>query len=104
MIDFGKPVQTRNGHAVKIFMTNGDGEYPVLGAYEFHPGRWQATQWHSDGIWLHGTKNELDLVQVELNSALPRGTEAAKFFLRQALAALESNAATGAGSTTRCAK
>lgn len=48
MIDPTKTYKTRDGREVRIYAVDGDGEYPVHGAYKYD-GRWQVNQWTATG-------------------------------------------------------
>lgn len=67
MIDFSKPVQTRDGRKVRIYVTDGPyAEYPVVGETIDHDGmRWSCT-WTLAGTFDEESpdKNCLDLVNV----------------------------------------
>lgn len=54
MIDFTKPVQTRDGRRVQIFSHDGGTAYPILGAVESpaaqgRPGHWNLQRWTPEG-------------------------------------------------------
>lgn len=50
MIDWDKPVQTRDGMDVKIYTTEGQAsDCPVVGEYLDIYGRWRIRTWNLDG-------------------------------------------------------
>lgn len=64
MIDFTKPVQTRDGRQVRIYATDGAEPYCIHGATECN-GKWCSTSWQRDGSFTHSGKvDNTDLVNV----------------------------------------
>jgi len=61
MLDFTKPVQTRNGYPVTIYTTTAQGEYPIHGAYRDH-GTDRLMSWTSSGKFSRGMSVALDLI------------------------------------------
>ena len=61
MIDWTKPVQTRDGRKVMIYCTNAPGMYPVHGRIE---GERRASSWTLDGAVIEGSRGPCDLVNV----------------------------------------
>lgn len=69
-LDFTKPVQTRDGNHVKVFLDDRGSKYPVVGAYLFD-NQWWAANWTQSGEWIdrrhHGIRTDanahLDLIQ-----------------------------------------
>jgi hypothetical protein len=61
-IDWDQPVQTRNGHSVRILANDLEGDEPVIGVITDST----ATQrWRCDGSYLpDGTEHSLDLINV----------------------------------------
>lgn len=49
MIDFSKPVQTKEGKEVRIYTTEGMGKYPVVGQVKYIDGDWLAVRWTLSG-------------------------------------------------------
>lgn len=64
MIDITKQYQTRNGWEVKIFMTDNEGTFSVIGAYKQMNG-WCPFSWTKEGKLLDGGTNYFDLVEVK---------------------------------------
>lgn len=67
MIDFTKPVQTRDGHRVEIYSTDNGGDYPVHGRiYIVEHDEWNVGTWRRNGSW-NGSEepNNFDLVNVK---------------------------------------
>lgn len=50
-IESGKFYRTRNGHKVRIYATDGGGEYPVHGAIYLDDGVWISRTWTSNGFY-----------------------------------------------------
>lgn len=49
-LDFTKPIRCRNGRAVKIFMTDAGGTYPILGAvWSDADQMWEQEHWMANG-------------------------------------------------------
>ena len=46
---FDKPLQTKRGNIVRLYMTNGGGPYPLLGAIQTRPGYWIPAGWSAAG-------------------------------------------------------
>lgn len=51
-LDFSKPeeLQTRDGRSVRIYCTDGGGEYPVHGAVDNGHGAWFLRYWKLSGV------------------------------------------------------
>lgn len=66
MIDPKKQYRTRDGREVRIYATDGDGEWPVHGAVAMFPGRWVVRAWMDDGSAAsHHQINSCDLIEVK---------------------------------------
>lgn len=64
-IDIEKSYRTRDGHEVRIYATDGNGRYPIHGAYLEGLIWWQEC-WRADGKKYHdGFQDEKDLVTEE---------------------------------------
>lgn len=63
-IDFTKPVQTRDGRAVRIYATDGGGEYPVHMATRDSDGMWYPGSRTEDGRVHRNGDSPLDLINV----------------------------------------
>ena len=63
MIDKSKTYRTRDGREVRIYATDGRGEWPVHGAVGNEDG-WHIVSWRSDGKWTHG-HSTADLIEVK---------------------------------------
>jgi len=65
MLDLSKPVQTRDGHEVRIYETNAPGVYPIQGAIVTSDEEWKITEWGKYGEYYeYGKSHDLDLVNV----------------------------------------
>ena len=65
MISMDKQYRTRDGHEVRLLMTDGGGYYPIVGAY-FGEGIWREASWTSDGCYnTNGIHKRLDLIEVK---------------------------------------
>jgi hypothetical protein len=69
-IDINKQYKTRDGREVKIFMTDGGGIAPVLGAiYDarviFGSQAWIAARWYESGEMTKAGPSDDDLIEVE---------------------------------------
>lgn len=63
MIDKNKTYKTKNGKEVRIYATDGEGPYPIHGAYKVGEG-WVGTKWTEEGLLVIGDLNHsLDLVE-----------------------------------------
>ena len=62
MIDINKKYQTRGGQKVRIYCTDGGGDYPVHGA-TLSRGKWYAVQWTGNGNG-RCADDALDLIEV----------------------------------------
>jgi hypothetical protein len=63
-LDFSKPVQTRDGRAVRILCTNAKNRSnPVIGLIDAGD-RESLVEWRSDGRYFGNTESECDLVNV----------------------------------------
>lgn len=49
MIDWSKPVRTRDGREARVYSTDSGGTYPVHGAIKSLAGVWHMNQWTSSG-------------------------------------------------------
>lgn len=54
MIDFTKPVQTRDGKPVRILCTDRKGDLPVIGLLTLSDGREMVQSWHQNGMLCNG--------------------------------------------------
>ena len=48
----GDNVRTRDGREARIFMVDGEGPQPIIGAVREKQGYWTAQQWTRDGLYL----------------------------------------------------
>lgn len=65
MIDFTKPVQTRDGRKVRILATDARTDYPVVGLVEQPVGIESTESWTLEGSWYsNGRLSSYDLVNV----------------------------------------
>lgn len=64
MIDFNKPVQTKDGCKVRILCTDRKGTYPVVGLILHSGGVESLDTWTASGKCLKTEGNEEDLVNV----------------------------------------
>ena len=65
MIDKSKTYRTRNGSEVRIYSTDGGGEYPVHGAYLCR-GEWRLVAWDEKGFWTDPDhEDNIDLIEVK---------------------------------------
>ena len=62
-LDLTKPVQTRDGHPVRILATDLRSEYPVTGIIS-HPGYDEVETWTLDGAFVSSDEHPDDLVNV----------------------------------------
>lgn len=63
MIDFTKPVTTRDGREVRIAATDGPGAYPVVGWIKLHEVGWsEVASWTLSGKSLVGCESANDLI------------------------------------------
>lgn len=64
MIDLKKPLQTRDGREVKIFMENGGSKnWPILGAHK-EDNIWSQTCWNPNGLYYYEQETANDLINV----------------------------------------
>ena len=64
MISLDKQYKTRDGREVRVFMVDGGGEWPILGAYKDQDA-WYCNEWTSKGTHNYtGTTNGYDLIEV----------------------------------------
>lgn len=72
-VEMGKHYRTRDGKEVRIYATDGDGDYPVHGAIHVD-GKWHPESWTAEGRLYHecefedapdGSQNCEDLVEVK---------------------------------------
>jgi hypothetical protein len=63
-LDFSKPetLQTRNGRPVRIYATDGGGNYPIHGATVDSKGLWFSTTWSESGSHSVEMTSELDII------------------------------------------
>lgn len=64
MIDMSKTYRTRDGRQVRLLMTDGGGQWPVIGAVNTS-GQWLPTTWTPDGEFGKDTPSGADLVEVK---------------------------------------
>jgi len=63
--DPNKPVQTRNGRKVKVFMTDAGGTHPILGAIKLDASMWGSARWAENGCYCcDGREHFYDLINV----------------------------------------
>ena len=70
MIDFDKPLTTRDGDEVIIYVKHKDdegGEYPIHGAYKDGAGVWEMVTWTKEGKFFKKDRsdNDLDLINMK---------------------------------------
>lgn len=66
IVDINKQYQTRDGEKVRIYCTDGGGEYPVHGAiWNKDPAEWLIMWWTSEGKLSSDTEDDFDLVEVK---------------------------------------
>lgn len=64
-VSMNKQYRTKTNEKVRIYCTNGGGEYPVHGAiWEEDLQRWTPFSWTAEGIFCSDEDNHLDLVEV----------------------------------------
>jgi len=63
MIDKNKKYRTRDGREVRIYATDGRGDWPVHGAYLVNDG-WHLTTWRADGSFYIVEEQPQDLIEV----------------------------------------
>ena len=65
MLDLTKKLQTRDGREVRIYATDGGGQYPIHGAV-LEDGVWEPETWTIDGVHCVGMQCKLacDLINV----------------------------------------
>ena len=59
MISMDKQYRTRDGREVKIFMVDGGGSCPVIGAVKLSEGPWVPCNWPADGAMVSGSQTAL---------------------------------------------
>ena len=64
MIDKNKQYRTRDGREVRIYATDGGGEFCVHGAILFPNGRWEARQWPINGKIGDAILGDAELIEV----------------------------------------
>ena len=64
MIDVTKEYRTRGGLAVRVYATDGGGEYPVHGAYCVD-GQWFFSCWRADGSFTKSETSDFDLIEIK---------------------------------------
>lgn len=66
MIDFTKPVQTRDGRKVEIYSTDNGGVYPVHGRmYSITEDAWGVGTWTETGAKFANERSGMDLINVK---------------------------------------
>jgi len=66
MININKKYQTRNGQKVRIYVTDGGGEYPVHGA-AWKNNKWYLHTWTESGKYeFISEPSDLDLIEVPI--------------------------------------
>ena len=85
MIDINKKYTTRNGNAVRIYATDGAGNYPVQGAM-FEPDTgWLMERWSSFGSCWGNEESGADLIEVKEPEQEERDVDALQAELDAAL-------------------
>jgi hypothetical protein len=65
VIDKNKQYKTRDGREVRIYATDGGGEFPVHGAIRKPGDIWESQCWGANGEWCHGVDMDCyDLIEV----------------------------------------
>ena len=64
MIDINKKYRTRNGREVRLYATDGSGEWTVHGAIQGKKGQWYPHIWLSNGAHLSYCDHDNDLIEV----------------------------------------
>lgn len=64
MIDINKQYTTRRGREVRIYATDGGGDYPVHGAIKQSDGTWEVDSWTNDGLYIKDDTRSEDLIEV----------------------------------------
>jgi hypothetical protein len=65
-IDATKTYETRDGRAVRIYATDGGGDYPVHGAIQREDGTWRTDTWVASGeTYADGASSLDDLIEVK---------------------------------------
>jgi hypothetical protein len=62
MISKDKEYQTRDGREVRIYATDGGGDYPVHGAY-FNGAQWISGMWSKKGEYFLDGNTPMDLIE-----------------------------------------
>jgi hypothetical protein len=67
MIDKNKTYKTRRGHAVRIYATDGEEDYPVHGAiYLLEKDKWRCITWTDAGHFISkSAEHDRDLIEVK---------------------------------------
>ena len=68
MIDKNKQYRTRDGREVRIYATDGGGEYPVHGSvFCADDSEWTQESWSAQGLWMGAASRDhrLDLIEVK---------------------------------------
>jgi hypothetical protein len=63
MIDIAKQYRTRDGREVRLLMTDGGGDCPVIGAFKRCDGVWVSCDWPASGCC--SSLSKLDLIEVK---------------------------------------
>jgi len=64
MIDINKKYRTRGGREVRLYATDGSGEWTVHGAIQGKKGQWYPHIWLSNGAHLSYCDHDNDLIEV----------------------------------------
>lgn len=67
MIDFTKPIETRDGRTIRILCTNRSGKFPIVGLLD---EKEDLLSWHVDGYFYEDKESLLDLVNVPVRKIL----------------------------------
>ena len=62
-LDFTQPVQTRDGRKVRVLCTDGGGDYPVVGLYEWDGSHGTLCRWTLSGVYHPSGESNVDLEQ-----------------------------------------
>lgn len=65
LIDINKKYRTRDGKEVRIYATDGGGDYPIQGAVRTLDGRWRVCTWKKKGKYTSQSYDHpLDLIEI----------------------------------------
>jgi hypothetical protein len=91
MIDKNKTYKTRRGHAVRIYATDGEEDYPVHGAiYLLEKDKWRCITWTDAGHFMSkSSEHDLDIIesrqiQVRWLNVYDHGFSSRKFQTKEA--------------------